>query len=59
VEAKARGKLVHVGRVNSRKRIRRLAGWGCVDSIDGSGWSRWPDKKIPKGLAWIKEAEGH
>ncbi len=57
VEAKDRGLWVHVGRVNSRKRIRLLAGWGCVDSIDGSGFSRWPDKKVHKGLAWIQEAE--
>lgn len=56
VQAKDRGKFVHVGRVNSRKRIRILARWGCVDSIDGSGFSRWPDKKIPNGLAWIEEA---
>lgn len=57
VEAKDRGKLVHVGRVNSRKRIMHLARWGCVDSVDGSGFSRWPDKKVPKGLAWVEEAQ--
>lgn len=57
VQAKDRGKLVHVGRVNSRKRILHLARWGCVDSIDGSSFSRWPDKKVPKGLAWVEEAE--
>lgn len=54
--AKDRGKLVHVGRVNSRKRIREVASWGTVDTIDGSGWSRWPDARIPKGLRWIAEA---
>lgn len=56
-EAKARGKLAHCGRVNSRKRIRNAAEIGC-DSIDGSGFSQWPDLKIAKGLGWIKEAEG-
>ncbi len=57
VQAKARGKWVHVGRTNSRRRIRLLAGWGCVDSVDGSGFSRWPDTRIPRGLRWIAEAE--
>lgn len=54
-EAKARGKLAHCGRVNSRTRIRYAAEIGC-DSIDGSGFSKWPDEKIAKGLRWCKEA---
>lgn len=38
-EAKRRGKLVHVGRVNTAKRMR---GWkDLADSIDGSGMSRY------------------
>ena len=53
-EAKARGKWVHMGRVNTRQRIRLAASWVC-DSVDGSGFSRWPDQKIPKGLRWIEE----
>lgn len=57
-EAKDRGKLVHVGRVNSKRRLTHLARWGCVDSVDGSGFSRWPDTKIPRGLRWIAEALG-
>lgn len=55
-EAKARGKWLHMGRVNTRKRIRLAHAWGC-DSIDGSGFSRWPDIRIPKGLRWIEECE--
>lgn len=55
-EAKACGKLAHMGRVNSRKRIRYAVEIGC-DSCDGSGFSRWPDMKIAKGLKWCKEAE--
>ncbi len=54
VQAKARGKWVHMGRVNTRKRIRIAASWDC-DSVDGSGFSRWPDARIPKGLHWIEE----
>lgn len=57
VEAKERGKLIHVGRVNSKRRIRLLARWGCVDSLDGSSFSRWPDTRIPAALRWIREAE--
>ncbi len=55
-EAKARGKLLHCGRVNSRRRIRYAAVIGC-DSVDGSCFSRWPDTKIPRALRWIAEAE--
>lgn len=54
-EAKARGLWVHCGRVNSRARIGYAAGIGC-DSCDGSGFSMWPDKRIPLGLRWCKEA---
>lgn len=52
-EAKARGKLLHVGRVNSEKRIRHMLEMNA-DTIDGRSFSAWPDKKIPKGLKWIK-----
>ena len=39
LEAKRRGKLVHVGRCNT---IRRVIQWyGVADSIDGSGISRY------------------
>ncbi len=57
-QAKDRGLLTHVGRVNSKRRLAHLARWGCVDSVDGSGFSRWPDTKIPRGLRWIAEALG-
>jgi hypothetical protein len=55
-EAKARCKLVHVGRVNTRKRIRHAFEIGA-DSIDGKSFSAWPDITIPKGLGWIRRAE--
>ncbi len=55
-EARARGRWLHMGRVNTRKRIRVAHAWGC-DSIDGSGFSRWSESKIPKGLRWINECE--
>lgn len=53
--ARARGVWVHVGRVNSRARIETIAAMGA-QSFDGSGWSRWPDTRIPMGLAWTDHA---
>lgn len=52
-EAKARGKLVHMGRVNSYKRARHAYEIGC-DSIDGRSFSAWPDIYIPKGIDWCR-----
>ncbi len=54
-QAKSRGKLVHVGRVNTERRIHQIAAWGCVDTIDGSGFSKW-GKRIPSGIRWIDAA---
>jgi hypothetical protein len=43
LEAKARGKGLHMGRVNSLSRLRYARALGC-DSIDGTGYSRWKHK---------------
>ncbi|MGH2359704.1 MAG: hypothetical protein ACRDGM_04065, partial [bacterium] len=40
--AKARGKWLHMGRVNTRKRWRYAESLGC-DSVDGTGFSKFPD----------------
>lgn len=45
-EAHARGKWVHVGRVNTQRRYWWLSSLP-VDSIDGTCFSKWPDKFIP------------
>lgn len=47
--AKARGLWVHVGRVNSRKRIYEAARMGA-DSFDGGQYSMFPDRRIPEGV---------
>lgn len=52
-EAKRRGLHVHVGRVNSLKRIRMALDMGA-DSIDGSHFTWWPDSHIPIGLKWVE-----
>jgi hypothetical protein len=52
-EAQRLGLWVHVGRVNSFKRAKWFYDLG-VDSIDGSGFSMFPDKKIPRALRHLK-----
>lgn len=57
-EAKSREKLVHVGRVNTRRRVRDILMMSpLVDSMDGQSFSKWPDIKIPKGLKWIRQTK--
>jgi hypothetical protein len=51
-EAKMRGKWVHMGRVNSRRRLREAEAMG-VDSVDGTYVSRWPKVGLPRMTAWI------
>lgn len=46
-EAKRRGKAVHVGRVNSIKRIRYSLDELGADSVDGTATSMFPRIKIP------------
>jgi hypothetical protein len=48
-QAKARGKWVHMGRVNSVRRIRYARAIGC-DSVDGSGFARFSDNMVPKAV---------
>lgn len=46
-QAKAHGKAVHVGRVNTERRVRLFDGLG-IDSIDGTQFSMFPDTYIPR-----------
>ncbi len=55
-EARERGLMTHVGRVNTRKRIRHAIEIGA-DTIDGRTFSAWSDIYIPKGIQWIKQLE--
>lgn len=52
---RAKGRPVHMGRVNSERRIRYAVEIGCT-SCDGSGFSKWPDTRIPLGVKWIRRA---
>ena len=56
-EARRRGKWVHVGRVNTRRRLEIAHRFGA-HSVDGTSFSRWPDDKIPRAIRWIKEVTG-
>lgn len=51
-EAKARGKWVHMGRVNSRKRLFYAASIGC-DSTDGTYLTFGPKVNLPRLLSWL------
>lgn len=50
-EAKQRGKWVHMGRVNSDRRVKYAQSIGC-DSIDGTKFSKFADTYIPAYLSW-------
>jgi hypothetical protein len=51
-EAQDGGVWVHVGRVNSARRIRHFYEVG-VDSIDGRSFSAWPDLYFARFLKWM------
>jgi len=53
-EAKAHGKWVHFGRVNSRKRLMYASELGC-DSADGTYLVYGPTVNLPKLLGWLDE----
>ncbi len=52
-EARARGKHIHMGRVNSRRRLRAAFDMGC-HSVDGSGLSRFGDRYVHQFCAWTE-----
>ena len=56
-EATDRGKWVHMGRVNTRQRLRYATHIGC-DSADGTGMTRAPDKLLAQMLRWLEEDHG-
>ncbi|HET7110137.1 MAG TPA: hypothetical protein VFI41_04655 [Gemmatimonadales bacterium] len=52
--AKNLGKEVHMGRVNSGKRLALAQSWGC-DTADGTFLAFGPEKNLPRLLAWLDE----
>jgi hypothetical protein len=53
-EGKARGKWIHMGRVNTRDRLLRAKAMGC-DSADGTYLAYGPDRNLPHLLRWLCE----
>jgi hypothetical protein len=54
-EARVRGKWLHMGRVNSLKRMRHARARG-YDSCDGT-FIRWgPGRRLPEALGWLRDA---
>jgi hypothetical protein len=54
-QAKQHGKWVHVGRVNTLRRIQWFKALG-VDSIDGSGFARFTRARLPMAVAALTGA---
>ncbi|MFD9791328.1 hypothetical protein ACFWXK_10285 [Streptomyces sp. NPDC059070] len=54
LEAHERGLAVHMGRVNSRRRLRIAQAFGCT-SADGTYLAFGPDTNLPRLLAWMNE----
>lgn len=51
-QAQARGLWCHMGRVNTRTRLR-LAAMDGYDSVDGTGLAFGPDRNLPQLLGWL------
>lgn len=56
-QAHAHGKRVHMGRVNSLKRLRYAHHIGC-DSADGTYLAFGPDLNLPTLLGWLRAVNG-
>lgn len=52
-EARRRGKPVHMGRVNSERRLRYAQAIGC-DSADGTFLAFGPDQNLPRLKTWLR-----
>ena len=56
-EARARGKWVHLGRVNSKRRLTYAQQIGC-HSADGTYLAFGPDLNLPKLIRWLDAVNG-
>lgn len=54
--AKDRGLWLHMGRVNSLRRLRYAQALGC-DSVDGTFLAYAPDRNLPALLRWLRLAD--
>lgn len=56
-QAVARGKWVHWGRVNTRRRFDHIVATRAATSFDGSKWARWRTTYLEVGLGWCEALE--
>jgi hypothetical protein len=56
--ARSHGKHVHVGRVNSQRRLLAMSALG-VDSVDGTYLAFGPEVNLPRLLGWLTHEETH
>ena len=54
--AKSRGKRVHIGRVNTLRRLRYAYDLGA-DTVDGTAYSMYPATHLPTALSFIRGLE--
>ena len=54
--AKSRDKLVHIGRVNTHRRLRYAFDLGA-DTVDGTNYSMFSETHLPGALAFVKGLE--
>jgi hypothetical protein len=57
-EARRRGKWVHMGRVNSLRRLQLAESWGC-DSADGTMIAFGPSENLAKLCGWLAEVNDY
>lgn len=55
-EAHQRGKWVHMGKVNTKRRLRLAASWDC-DSVDGTLLAFGARANLPLLLRWLAELD--
>jgi hypothetical protein len=51
--AKSRGKAVHIGRVNTLRRLRYAYDLGA-DTVDGTAYSMYPEAHLPTALSFVR-----
>ncbi|MGV9654153.1 hypothetical protein [Streptomyces sp. NPDC003554] len=56
LKAQETGMAVHMGRVNSRRRLHLAQAFGCT-SCDGTYLAFAPDTNLPRLLAWMNELQ--
>lgn len=54
-EAKRRNKHVHIGRVNSNRRLNLVEDFHLADTVDGTGYAKFSNSMIPRALKKLEQ----